>query len=133
LLSYEKVAELWKKDDIAVKYELGSHLRKKSSKKSVDHAAAEGHPSTDSLLKDPSKGGSFNTMNGSLSDDKSLTSYESEWRNQLPPIRQPKETAVTAEDVYFVISKVSKKKGSLIGGCSDYGKFHKARLQWKLS
>jgi hypothetical protein len=131
LLSYEKIAEVWKKDDIAVKYEMGTHLRKKSSKKSADHAT-EGHPSTDSLLKDPSKGISFNIMSNSLSDDQSF-SYDNEWRNQQPPIRQPKETSVTAEDVYFVVSKVSKKKGSLIGGCSENGRLQKVRLQWKLS
>jgi arsenate reductase-like glutaredoxin family protein len=126
VLSYEKIAEVWKKCDIAVKHELGASMKKKSQKKSD---SANENPTIDTS--------SFRIGMSTLNESNVLMETEFKnpdiaWLAQSPPITYPQETVVSAEDVYTVLSKVSSRKGSLLGRHSASEKIRKARFQWKL-
>lgn len=125
VLSYEKIAEVWKKDDVAIKHELGPYMKKKSQKKAEPVPASQ---------LEALSGGNKVAQQGKDSSIpmETETSKEDEWKDQKCPIEIPSRAFVTSEDIHYLISKMNAQRGSLIGSRSTRENVRKSKFQYKL-
>lgn len=100
-------------------------MKRKQKKAEV----AGGDSISENTLKLGMKVGNESSIPMDMDDQRSI---EQAWQNQAPPFPYPQEASVNAEDVFSVLSKVSARKGSLMGRSTESDQLRKTRFQWKL-
>ena len=128
-MSYEEIAEVWRKNDIAAKYELGPFVKKKSQKKvEGGQSQAQGQGVTDDG-SDMNKANPLGQNSSIPVENTTSAEDDNVWKDQSCPITLPTQCLVMPEDIQQIISK----RNGFTGTRFDRDATRKSKFQWRLS